>query len=707
MVAVTNVLVIGETGSGKSTFINYLANHFHNGTLKNLKIAIPTRFHLTPNENFPHRENDVKDGKSSKTVDCQQYRFDLSVDNKDISICFIDTPGLSDTGGMTQDIENVNKIFEFVEHLSDLSAILLVLNGANSRMTVNVKNVIEKFRDRIPNVISNNFITVLTNCHQYSANFNAKATGMSDMSTVFCMQNSALSSNPKHWDANTLATIQSDWKESQETIDNILRKVLAMKSIPTNTFKDMQDDRNKIRGLLHDSRLMIVQLQQLEQELSSLEHASGQYQLNAEKYSQFYRTRTVTVRVPVSVPHYNTLCACCNSVCHEHCSLKETRKVGEQVFKYCLAMGPDGRCTQCTNRCKYRCHYHDRKTIVMDQRTISDVVMDVQEKFKSAKAGKEKMDMKCETIQETKEFIELTLQKQYEQIEQSCYRIKESCIGFNVTEELFLLIRFLQQDCELLTSQGPKLKAYNFIQKLQNLCKKLEEQSPLTDNDETFYDVIDKRNEQTGPSVVKRSMSNNAESKTNTSKIKSCVVSSDQPERVSSPTSTPRSLTLKEEKYATLSNSSMNTHNDEKKKYKQTPLEEDTDDERNGDSEDSKKFGEVTNEKLVSLYKKNVKSGTNSNEECNEIRKELNRRCRGKSVGYLSSYDVPTLCEYYATYRTRNAEELYKNQSTLQHKIQDLIDDDPLNISKISNDMLLQLAAVSLVIQKLSISEDK
>ncbi|CAF1279067.1 unnamed protein product [Didymodactylos carnosus] len=125
------------------------------------------------------------------------------------------------------------------------------------------------------------------------------------------------------------------------------------------------------------------------------------------------------------------------------------------------------------------------------------------------------------------------------------------------------------------------------------------------------------------------------------------------------------------------------------------------------ETEDSKKFGEVPNEKLVSLHKKNVKSGTNSNDECNEIRKELNRRCREKSVGYLSSYDVPTLCEYYATYRTKNVEELYKNQSTLQRKIHDLIDDDPLNISKISNDMLLQLSAVSLVIQKLSISKNK
>ncbi|CAF3373527.1 unnamed protein product [Rotaria socialis] len=72
---IAKVLVIGETGSGKSTFINYLTNYFRGGSLQNIKVAIPSKYRPVITEQFAHCENNIKDTTQSKTDMCNQYIF--------------------------------------------------------------------------------------------------------------------------------------------------------------------------------------------------------------------------------------------------------------------------------------------------------------------------------------------------------------------------------------------------------------------------------------------------------------------------------------------------------------------------------------------------------------------------------------------------------------------------------------------------------
>lgn len=97
-------MVIGETGSGKSTFINTVVNFFRRGSLegagRNLKVAIPTEFLLyTEPEGSLATEANVRDGTRAQTKKCTPYKFD----RQGKSITVIDTPGLNDTDGPQQD----------------------------------------------------------------------------------------------------------------------------------------------------------------------------------------------------------------------------------------------------------------------------------------------------------------------------------------------------------------------------------------------------------------------------------------------------------------------------------------------------------------------------------------------------------------------------------------------------------------------------
>jgi hypothetical protein len=151
-----NILLLGETGVGKSTFINALVNYLAFESIEKAEkngpiVLIPVSFQMTSNDQFDEYKIKLDEQNSSNedfdhpgqtiTQHCQSYLFDLGNDTK---LRIIDTPGIGDTRGLSQDDKNIQYILSYVNHLSHLNAVCILLKPNTSRLHVLFRSCLEQ-----------------------------------------------------------------------------------------------------------------------------------------------------------------------------------------------------------------------------------------------------------------------------------------------------------------------------------------------------------------------------------------------------------------------------------------------------------------------------------------------------------------------------------------------------------------------------------
>ncbi|KAF8850415.1 hypothetical protein BDZ45DRAFT_731598 [Acephala macrosclerotiorum] len=146
-----NILILGETGVGKSTFINAFVNYLSFESLDDAKAeelnwVIPCSFSI---QNLDRsggtreiEEFDIKVGQSdgehdgSKGLSATQQTTVYPVTVGSYTIRLIDTPGIGDTRGISYDKKNMADLLSTLSGYENLHGILILLKSNNSRLTV-------------------------------------------------------------------------------------------------------------------------------------------------------------------------------------------------------------------------------------------------------------------------------------------------------------------------------------------------------------------------------------------------------------------------------------------------------------------------------------------------------------------------------------------------------------------------------------------
>lgn len=169
-----NILVVGETGVGKSTWINSFANYVMFSTLDEaletfVDPVIPAHFVLTDKNMLEHEiklgesTNEVREIGQSSTQKPLAHVFH----HKDLTIRFIDTPGIADVRGETQDDLNFESILSYISQFDKLDAICILLKANATKLSATYRYCMGELMAHLHQSAVKNIMFCFTNSRSY------------------------------------------------------------------------------------------------------------------------------------------------------------------------------------------------------------------------------------------------------------------------------------------------------------------------------------------------------------------------------------------------------------------------------------------------------------------------------------------------------------------------------------------------------------
>lgn len=388
------ILLVGETGSGKSSLINALVNYAMGVTWED-----GIWFHIV--------EEEKKSQSESQTSDVIVYKiFGFEGKTLPYSLTIIDTPGFGDTRGLEYDnivSRRLYELFRTEDGVKAVNAVALVLKASVNRVSDRLLYVFDSVMSLLGKNMEKNIVALIT----YSDGLTPKDTLQAlEESNIKCAKNEK--NLPLHFLFNNSQHIART-EETEVPLENNYRISLrGMKQFTTFLEKTtLQNLEETIRVLEERIRLPAC-IENLRQRIKIIEQQQRMLN-NKKKMVALHREemmKNVSFTIEVEEDHIveeniekggkwflgiffsgATRCKVCKENCHyPGCTHGQGPKSCE-IMK-------DGKCTSCTNKCPVSDHVKDDKIYVHKTRVVQTTLAEMKQEYdKNKKNSEENMSI--------------------------------------------------------------------------------------------------------------------------------------------------------------------------------------------------------------------------------------------------------------------------------------------------------------------------
>ncbi|XP_074484200.1 uncharacterized protein LOC141763627 [Sebastes fasciatus] len=422
------ILLVGETGTGKSTLINALVNY-----AMGVEWEEDVWFQIV--------EEEERDQSESQTTDVIVYEiFGFEGKTLPYSLTIIDTPGYGDIRGIEVDA-NINQrlfqLFRSSDGVHEINAVGLVLKSSENRLDDRLRyifnSVMSLFGNDMENIVAlithSNGVTP-ENVLQALEKANIKCAKDEDNEPLHFMFDNCQSKQKTKKNKKALKTAWDSTKDQMGQFTDYLKE-----TSPQNlkTTVEVLDARTGLAACIQNLRERIELTELKQKEIKQTQEALKNHEEEMKSNENF----TVEVdepykdKEPVSGGRWWALwlnhggavtCNVCKQNCHYPCPLAGSPKSCEVI--------KDGHCTVCTSKCPASDHVKEELIYVNKTRKVKKTLEDVKEKYEENKEGSEKKLSLLETLKKEKEKLQKEKDQWLEKSFQNVFKLEQ--IALNV-----------------------------------------------------------------------------------------------------------------------------------------------------------------------------------------------------------------------------------------------------------------------------------
>lgn len=379
------ILLVGETGTGKSTLINVLVNY-----AIGVKWEDDVWFDIVGDKTASQYESQTSDVIVYQIFEGRTLPFSLTI---------IDTPGYGDTRGMKRDSAIRHRLYDWFrseDGIHEISAVGLVVKASVNRLSDRLRYAFDSVMSLFGNDIKKNIVTLITHSNGTRPRNVLKALEAAKIKSAKDENNQII-----HFLFDNCQT--EDRTENTEVLK--LAESASVKGLIqfTDFLSEIKPQKLKITiAVLNERMRLAACIQNLQERITFIELKQKETQKIKLALAHFEEQREKNAKFTVEV---ETVCkerqsinsglwgllfyegATCCTVCEENC-----HHPGCTVAWYpkdCKVM-KRGCCTSCTKMCPISVHVKEDWIYVNMTSKVSMTLEDMKEAYAANKA-------KCET----------------------------------------------------------------------------------------------------------------------------------------------------------------------------------------------------------------------------------------------------------------------------------------------------------------------
>ena len=393
------MMVVGSTGSGKTTTVNAMINHVLGVQWKD-----DFRLKMIHESSSNQAAETIGNQAHSQTQFVSCYTLPYMEGFKvPYNLTIVDTPGFGDTRGIERDkviTEQIRKFFNTkgsagIDHVD---AICFIAQAGNPRLTPTQQYVFDRILAMFGKDIKKNILVLFTFADgqkPQALSAMLEAGILEDGNNFYKFNNSALFvANSGEDDEDNFDRMF--WKMGIKSFEKFFQGLAEMEPKSLVLTKQVLDERAQLEVRLSALREKIdlgvnklSELQQLQRVFN--QHAAD---INANQNFKFSVQEAKRVQIELETGTYTTNCLSCNFTCHFPCKIPTNENKDR-----CKAMS-NGSCRVCPNECDWTTHVNDRYRYETQYETVEKEYDDIKNRYDTAVQGQSQVEAVIKQVED-------------------------------------------------------------------------------------------------------------------------------------------------------------------------------------------------------------------------------------------------------------------------------------------------------------------